>query len=155
MKPWMNLKLKKTRAVWGAALGIVTVLACTFAAVQMCWLTPGEQDAAREALAAVDDLQTFASVSSGDADVRLMRAQDAVETARQAARTARDQHVAFALMQYLSSIERERETMRAQGIDSVQMDAPVIGNLQPARAAHLTETASSHSLSLKLHETLE
>jgi len=152
MKPWMNLQSKKTLAAIGAGLGIVTVSVCAFAAVQMCWLTPGEQTAARTALNAIDELRNAGSVAGDGADTRVHQAEDAVETARRAAQTKRDQDVAVGLMQYLSSIELERQALRTQG-DLVEVPAAM--QLQTAGAARLTETALSRSLSLKLHETLD
>jgi len=154
MNSWLNLKSKKTLAAIAAAVGIVAFSVCTFAAVQMCWLTPGERDAARAALAAVDDLRTFAALDDG-ADPKLKQAEDAVETARQAARTRRDQDVAFALIQYLGSIEDEQATMSNEGPAQEPVAVPPVHGVQPGDAAHFTETAISRSLSLKLHETLD
>jgi type IV secretory pathway VirJ component len=154
MKPWMNMKSTKTFAALGAAFGIITASVCTFAAVQMCWFTPGEQNAARAALTAVDDLQNFASANGDDPDSRLRQAEDAVETARQAARTTRDQKVAFALIQYLGSIEAERAATQAQAPAPERIAAPAVEDLAPGETTHLTE-AASRSMSLKLHALLD
>ncbi len=155
MKFWKNIKSKKTLLVGGTILGIVASSVCTFAAVQLCWLTPAERDAARTALTTVDGLRDVALVNGDDADQSLRQAEDQVESARQAARTMRDQDVAFALMQYLSSIELERGAMRMQGIAPEQVEPPGGRNLQLAGSAPLTETASIHSMRLKLHKTLD
>jgi len=155
MKPWTNLQSKKTLVTIGAALGIVTVSVCTLAAVQTCWLTPGEQSAARSALTTIDDLRDFGSINGEEADAKVRQAEDAVEAARQTAQTSRDQDVAVGLMQYLSSIELERQAVRTQGTSGGQAEVPAAMQLKPSNAAHVTETASSRSLSLKLHQTLD
>jgi hypothetical protein len=146
MNFWKTLKSKQNLVTLATIFGIVISSVCTFAAVQLCWLTPDERDAARSALTAIDNLQNSGLVDGDDAAAQTKQAEDAVETARQAARTSRDQDVAFALIQYLGSIETERQTVQSQGLTQERIADP---------AVHLSAAASSRSLSLKLHETLD
>ena len=68
---------------------------------------------------AIDGLQSFDAVNDDDYDAKVHDVQATVENARQSAATFRDQQVAFALLQYLGSVETERETMRTSGLAQI------------------------------------
>jgi len=119
---------------FGLGFGIGMVVIASFVGLEYSWLTSGERTAAQQALTAIDNLQTF-GLNDENSDAQLQQTESAVEIARQAVRTQRDQKVAFALMQYLGSVELDRE--RAAG------------------TSHLASSTAKHSLSLKLHETLD
>jgi hypothetical protein len=57
-------------------------------------------------------------------------------------------------LQYLGSVEIERETTRTSGLAQNRIEAPEIRDLGPAETTHLTDNAASRSLSVKLHEAL-
>ncbi len=135
-----TLRSKKFLVRFGIGFGSALVAVGALVAFECCWLTSSERNTAQAALTAIDDLRNFSTFNDEDFDARAQVVQDAVEAARQAAHTARDQQVAFALIQYLGSIEAEHEAMRTRVLTSEQIAAP--------------ESASSRSLSLQLHETL-
>lgn len=141
MAVWDTLKSKKFLMRFGIGFGSALVAFGALVAAECFWLTGAERNSAQAALTAIDDLQNSAAFSDEDFDAKAQDVQNAVEVARQAAHTARDQRVAFALIQYLSSIESQREAMRTHGLAQEEISVP--------------ETRTSRTLSLKLHETLD
>jgi len=141
MAVWNTVKSKKFLVRFGIGFASALVAFGALVAAECCWLTSAERNSAQAALTAIDNLQNSATFSDEDFDARAQEVQNAVEAARRTAHTARDQQVAFALIQYLGSIESEREAMRTRGLAQEEIAVP--------------ENATSRTLSLKLHETLD
>ena len=93
-------------------LGIVIAGFFAWAAVEQYWLTSGERDAAKAALAQIDGLQDFTSLSDQDFDARVKQAEAKVETAKHAAVTQRDEGLAFDLEVYLGETRIDRDQIR-------------------------------------------
>jgi hypothetical protein len=141
MAVWDTLKSKKFLVRFGIGFGSALVAVGALVGAECFWLTSAERNSAQAALTAIDNLQNSSTFSDEDFDARAQEVQNAVEMARQAAHTARDQEVAFALIQYLGSIEAEHEATRTRVLTSEEITVP--------------ESPTSRSLSLKLHETLD
>jgi hypothetical protein len=155
LEPWNNMKSNKRWVRTGIALGIAVLGVGAFAAYQLYWLTSAEHSTAQSALAAVDGLQTVNALSDEEFDAKAKQAEEAVDAARDAALTVRDQKVAFALARYLGSIEVEqgaiREENRAQRADA----DPAGRYLTVGSSLHPGRSAATRSLSVSLHETLD
>lgn len=154
MAPWGTIKSKRFFVRFGIGFAAAFVVAGTWLVFEFAWLSAGERSAAQPALVAIDGLQNVDVVKDDDYDAKVQQVQKTVENARQSAATFRDQQVAFALLQYLGSIEIEQETIRTSGLAQNRIEAPEIRGLGPAETTHLTDNAASRSLSLKLHQAL-
>ncbi len=154
MAPWSTINSKKFLVRFGIGFAAAFVVAGTWLVFEFSWLTASERNAAQPALMAIDGLQSFDAVNDDDYDAKVHDVQATVENARQSAATFRDQQVAFALLQYLGSVETERETMRTSGLAQNRIEAPEIRDLGPQETTHLMDNAASRSLSVKLHQAL-
>jgi hypothetical protein len=141
MAVWDTLQSKKFLVRFGIGFGSALVAFGALVAAECFWLTSAERNSAQAALTAIDGLQNSDAFNDEEFDARAQAVQNSVEAARETARTARDQQVAFALIQYLGSIEAEREAMRTHGLAQEEFAAP--------------ESVTSRTLGLKLHETLD
>jgi hypothetical protein len=104
-----------TRRIF-VGLGIVVagLLACT--AIELYWLTPGERKAAREAMAQIDTLQNFESISNSDFVLRDEHAKQDVNVAERAAWTVRDKNIATVVSMYLGMTEIDNESSQRQSM---------------------------------------
>jgi hypothetical protein len=148
------MKLKKNIVGLGVAVGLAVAGVGGFFAIEACWLTSSERGAAQTALAAIDQLQNVGSVSDEDFSARADQAEQAIEAARQAAVTNRDQDVAYALMRYFGSTIKEQDTMRME-IRAERSSTSADRDPASDPQLHTAEFATRHSLSSSLHETLD
>ena len=95
---------KRTSRKLFVGIGIVFVLFysgnAALSLIGQHWLTPGERNAAREALLQIDELQNLVQSSDQDFNAKAKMVQQAVDFADKAAWTARDRHIVGELMGY-------------------------------------------------------
>ncbi len=149
------MKSKKSVVRVGIALGIVAVCVGAFAAYELYWLTSAERNAAQSALALVDGLQTVNALSDEEFDAKAKQADEAVDSAREAALTVRDQKVAFALARYLGSIEVEQGAIRIESRGQQANADPAGRYVLVGSSLYAGRSAATRSLSVSLHETLD
>ncbi len=114
MVPWDTIKSEKFRVRFGIGFGAAFVVFGALLVFEYSWLTAGERIAAQSALTAIDGFRSFDTVDDDDFVAKVQEVQATVENARQTAATFRDQQTAFALSEYLGSIEIQQETIRAK-----------------------------------------
>jgi hypothetical protein len=154
MVPWDTIRSEKFRVRFGIGFGAAFVVFGAFLVFEYSWLTAGERMAAQSALVAIDGFRSFDTVDDGEFVAKVQEVQATVENARQSAATFRDQQTAFALSQYLGSIEIRQETIRAKRLEQNRFGASEMRDQGAARTTHSTDTATSRSLGLKLHQEL-
>jgi hypothetical protein len=103
--------LKPTAVV----LGVLVFLLWVVFLIERNWLTSGERNAGRAALARIEELQGLIGCDCGRFRAADQNADAAVHLATEKARTIRDNSVAFNLWMYLSEVESDdrRDRMEA------------------------------------------
>jgi apolipoprotein N-acyltransferase len=109
---WSKRTSRKILVWFGVVFGVLVVGFVSLYEIERHWLTPGERSAAKVALAQIDGLQDFASLSDEDFNAREKQAEAKVEDAKQAAVTERDDWVAFELSFYLDDTQSDQREIR-------------------------------------------
>ena len=103
---------KKTSRRVLIGIGIVLVGFGSWVAIELCWLSPGERDAARIALAQIDSLQRIDSIRDDDFSAGDKQAARSVEIAKQTAWTERDKDITELLSMFLGFTQIDREDLQ-------------------------------------------
>jgi hypothetical protein len=111
---WSKTTSRKLLVWVGRVCGTVIVVGGAWIAVEHFWTTPGERKAGRQALAQIDALQKFESMSGNDFSIGDARAREEIAVARSDARTQRDLSLANGLEEYLDMTESDRQLERSQ-----------------------------------------
>jgi hypothetical protein len=109
---WSKQTTRKFLVWSGSVLWFVFGVLALWIGVEWYWLTPGERNAGRVALAQIDVLQSWDTLSDSDFNAADANAKGSLGVARQAAWTDRDKAIAGTLAVYLEMIEMDRESMQ-------------------------------------------
>ena len=109
---WSKITSRKILVWFGIVIGVLVVGFVTLYEIERHWLTTGERSAAKAAIAQIDGLQDFASLSDEDFDAREKQAEAKVEDAKHAAVTKRDDWVALELSFYLEETQNDQREIR-------------------------------------------
>jgi hypothetical protein len=136
-------------------IGIVVAGYFAGAAINEHWISPGEHSAGREALVQIETLRKIDPEKDKDFELGVQRAKQRIETAKNAAWTARDTFLTLDLSGYLLMTEIDRKTpgirekllqRRASSSDSRWT---LLDKLES------TATVSEAQLSARLHKELD
>jgi len=105
---WSKRTSRKILVGFGVVFGTAVVGFAGLYVVERYWLTPGERSSAKAAMAQIDGLQDFSSLSDEDFDAREKRAEAKVEDAKHAAVTKRDDWIALDLSFYLDETQSDK-----------------------------------------------
>jgi hypothetical protein len=108
---WSKRTTRKILVWSGAFLGFVIAFLTIWILIERHWLTPGERRAGREALAQIDGLQDFQSMSAQDFSLKYHKAENEIDAARMSAWTWKDKGVTALLDWYLRGTWVDREEM--------------------------------------------
>ncbi len=106
---WSNRTTRRMLVWSGTLLGFVIAVLAILILVERYWLTSGEQRAGRAALAQIDGLENFESMSVWEFDAKSYKAQALIDDAKKSAWTWRDKGVAESLSYYLDLIKIDEE----------------------------------------------
>jgi hypothetical protein len=110
---WSKRTSRMLLAVSGLILGIFLAGLLSWRVVDASWITPGERNAARAALARLDAMQDSGWASDRDFSAEEQEAEAKIGAAEQAAWTARDRHIVAELMGYQSVLVVNRFRRKA------------------------------------------
>ena len=146
-------KLLKAFVATVVGLAVVIAVFAGWVYVEAHWLTRGEREAAKSALLLLDSLQSqFSQLDQGDFETAEQKAQQAIDSARQAAWTSRDMDVCGNLRHYLQEIALDRHAIR---FDKEWQKRP----MDRAKSNYLrfisSEVEVRHTMSVSLHSVLD
>src|SRR5580704_576916 len=153
----LQIELWSKRTTWKILVGIGIVVAGYFAwaAVDEHWISPGEHRAGREALVQIETLKKIDPEKDKDFELGVQRAKQRIETAKNAAWTARDTFLTLDLSGYLlmTEIDRKapgiREKLLQRRASSSDSRWTLLDKLES------TATGSEAQLSARLHKELD
>ena len=152
---WTKRTSRKILVGFGIVFGIAVVGLGALFAFERYWLTKGERNAARVALAQIEALQNCVSCSDQEFAAKDKQVEGAVEIASQSAVTDRDDSVSIALLGYLSIIESERQEPQLRRM--MQERHLSIPNSDPVLEERIrsTEKETKRLLHSVLHKALD
>ncbi len=106
---WSKQTTRKILSVVGIGFVTVGFIVSIALAVESLWINPRERNAAKVALADVEDLQQTTGVTEDEFKIRKGKAESATERALNVAWTWRDQHISEALFGYQTLMEAQHD----------------------------------------------
>ena len=110
---WSKRTSRMGLAVLGLILGLFLAGLLSWRVVDASWITPGERNAAKAALAELDVMQGSDLTSDRDFSAEAQAAEAKIGAAEQAAWTARDRRIVSELMGYQSVLVVDRFRRKA------------------------------------------
>lgn len=98
---WSKRNTRKILVALGIAFAVMFLTAGLLYEVEMHWLTPGERSAAKAALVEIDALQNAETMNGAEFHLAEKKAQQKLQTAKDARRTYRDLEAVAVLSTYL------------------------------------------------------
>jgi multidrug resistance efflux pump len=148
---WSKRTSRKILIGFGVAVSFLGV----WCAVERYWLTPREHKSAKVALAQIDEIQDFASLSDQDFEAREKQAEQKVEVAKHAALTQRDELIALSLDLYLNDTKDDRDEVRRALLDW-ERHIPIEGSrTEFGKKLDLTGTEMKTLIRQTLHKELD
>ncbi len=109
---WSKRTSRRILVWFGLIFGVLVVGFVAVYEIERHWLTPGERSSAKAALAQIDGLQDFGSLSDQEFEVREKQAEVKVKIAKDAAVTKRDVWIADSLELYLTETQGDFEEIQ-------------------------------------------
>ena len=109
---WSKRTTRNILFLFGVVVGVIVVGSVVMYEIERHWLTTGERNAAIAAIAQIDGLQDFSSLSDEEFDAREKQAEAKVEAAKHAAVTKRDEWLSFNLDVCLNETKSDRDEVR-------------------------------------------
>ena len=106
---WSKRTTRKILVWSGTFLGFVIAVLTIWILVEKFWLTPGERRAGKAALAQIDTLQDFESMTGRDFNAKSRQAGKEIDAAQNSAWTWRDKGVAESLSLYLDMTKIDQD----------------------------------------------
>jgi len=124
-------------------------------AVEWYWLTPGEHRADKAALAQIDSMQAFESMSQPQFDSMAKQAEEKVEGAKHAAWTIRDKDVAYSLEAYLLLTTIEQEGLRRRREIELKYPPLALRDVETAQEMATSNKQARSTVRVTLHSYLD
>jgi hypothetical protein len=142
--------------VWsGTFLGFVIAVLAIWILVEQFWLTPGERRAGRAALAQIDTMQDFESMSVQGFNAKSWQAEKELDAAQNSAWTSRDKGVSESLSLYLETTKTDQEEKQRR--ERLELDHPDLAPREVEWALERETTAKKVRLLFRteLHALLD
>jgi hypothetical protein len=151
---WSKRRSRKILTTYGITFAALVLAIIGSYEVELHWLTPGERNASKAALAEVDLLQNAGSMNGKDFDLQEERAQLKFGVARDLIRTRRDKEIVAVLSYYFISSTQPWDQARFDleyPVSSDEVDADRKSELK----SWISESGSRRQLRALLHKELD
>jgi hypothetical protein len=140
---WSRRTTRQIFVGLGTVIGLIFVGFWVWNKVELHWLTSGERNAARTALADIDSMEDTAPLTDQEWEARKQQVKTKVEATAAAARTYRDTLMEMDLSLYFLDVEKDHVNLQRRRAGKQEI------HINPAFSG------STNEIRLKLHKELD
>ena len=152
---WSKRTTRKILVRSGLVLGVVVVVLAIWLSAEWYWLTPGERKSSKAAIAQIDSMQAFESMSQPQFDSMAKQAEEKVEVAKHAAWTIRDKDAAYSLEAYLFLTTTEQEGLQRRREIDLKYPKLALSDMETAQEMATTNKQARNTIRVMLHSYLD